>query len=37
MSDDGVFFKSEKSARIFSEKHDKELVQIGGWLAKNPG
>ena len=35
MSDDGVFFKSEKAARIFSEKYDKELVQIGGWLAKN--
>ena len=35
MSDDGVFFMSEKAARIFSEKYDKELVQIGGWLAKN--
>ena len=35
MGDDGVFFRSEKAARIFSEKHNKELVQIGGWLAKN--
>ena len=32
----GVFSKSEKWIRIYSEKHDKEVVQVDGyWLAKN--
>ena len=32
----GVFHKTKKAARIYSEKHDKELVQVGDyWLAKN--
>ena len=32
----GVFSKSEKWIRIYSEKHDKEVVQVGNyWLAKN--
>ena len=32
----GVFYKSKELARIYSEKHDKELVQVGNyWLAKN--
>jgi hypothetical protein len=32
----GVFFESEKSARVFSEKFNKDLIPIeGGWLAKN--
>lgn len=40
---DGVFFVREERARIFAERHDKELVEIKetarlGWLAKNkPG
>ena len=36
---DGVFFDTQRSAMIFAEKHDKELVRIeghvSGWLAKN--
>ena len=32
----GVFSKSEKWIRIYSEKHDKEVVQVDDyWLAKN--
>ena len=32
----GVFYKSKELARICSEKHDKELVQVNDyWLAKN--
>ena len=36
---DGVFFDTQRSAMIFAEKHDKELVRIeghvSGWLARN--
>ena len=32
----GVFGKSKKLIQIYSENHDKELVQVGDyWLAKN--
>ena len=32
----GVFHKTKEAARIYSEKNDKELVQVGDyWLAKN--
>ena len=32
----GVFHKTKKVAQMYSEKHDKELVQVGDyWLAKN--
>ena len=32
----GVFHKTKEVARIYSKKHDKELVQVGDyWLAKN--
>ena len=32
----GVFHKTKEVARIYSEKHDMELVQVGDyWLAKN--
>jgi hypothetical protein len=35
----GVFSRSLQFARIFSQKHDKDLVrvngQISGWLARN--
>ena len=38
----GVFFPELKFAKIFSERHDKELTRVdavvSGWLAKNkPG
>ena len=33
---EGVVFTSERHARISSDQHDKDLVQIGaGWLARN--
>ena len=32
----GVFHKTKEVARIYSEEHDMELVQVGDyWLAKN--
>ena len=32
----GVFYKSKELARMYSERNDKELVQVGDyWLAKN--
>ncbi len=32
----GVFFESEKSAQVFADKFDKDLIQIdGGWVARN--
>ena len=32
----GVFSKSEKWIRLYSKKHDKEVVQVDDyWLAKN--
>ena len=32
----GVFHKTKEEARRYSEKNDKELVQVGDyWLAKN--
>jgi hypothetical protein len=36
---DGVFFPSHRSAVLFADKHDKDVVrvdgQVSGWLAKN--
>jgi hypothetical protein len=33
---DGVTFDSKDLAKIYADKHDKDLVEIdGGWLAKN--
>ena len=38
---EGVFFGSLEIAKIFAERHDKELKrvdgQVSGWLAKNKG
>jgi hypothetical protein len=39
VTQDGVFFGSEHYARVFAERHNKELVRIDGevpgWLARN--
>lgn len=33
---DGVLFQSERSARIYADQHDKDVVEVdGGWLARN--
>ena len=34
---DGVMFESERFARIYCDKHEKDLVHVpgSGWLAKN--
>jgi hypothetical protein len=37
--DDGVFFPSQKSARSYAKRHNKDLVrvdgQVSGWLARD--